>query len=371
MSRITVKGHQGAKFPKQFILLINRPQDVDLLIGLHEKALTKSDLCICFWLAKGCVKRYPEILDRLGESKAVVGQIVSHIGLWRILGKLLKIDAFMSTVETTASPNKLPYIITRLANRVRVPTYTLQHGFETAGLTYYDAVYGPEVKFAAKTVLTWGRVDELPAWVAKETRDKAVAVGYPVTFTARGNFSFAEPADKRPIIGIFDNLHWYRYSESYVESFLCHMEEVARQRSEMRFILRSHPAAIRHRSRELSDRLRSMTNIELAEIIGDVELQMATLWLLSHALGVITTPSTIAFDSALAGVPVAVTGYGINLDSYSPLTTLQDLGDWQRFLGQITEPPEYQQLKLAGMRFLDRVLVPGDAASRILNMMAE
>ncbi len=57
--------------------------------------------------------------------------------------------------------------------------YTLQHGFENVGLSYCDEIQGPDIKFAAKTVFTWGPTEELPPWVEKETRDKSVAVGCP------------------------------------------------------------------------------------------------------------------------------------------------------------------------------------------------
>jgi len=360
--------NQRAEFSKHIVLFINRPQDVDLLVGLHEKALTRNDVCLCFWVSKGCAKRYPKSIGLLSARDAIV-EIVSYSELFKVLKKLIRTDVFLSTVETTFSKDKLPYMITKLANAVQVQTYTLQHGFETAGLTYYDEIHGPEIRFAAKTVLTWGPVAELPAWVDKETRDKAVAVGYPLKVEDGGGFALSTPTDQRPIIGIFDNLHWHRYSKSYISTFLNHLEETARQRSEFRFILRSHPASIRNRSKEMAARLSCMENVELAELLGEVRLQVATQWLLTHALGVITTPSTLALDGAFARVPVALTRYGLDLGYYSPLCCFDNLEDWQRFLNQLTEMTDNQRLKLNGIKFLNRVLVPGDAAHKILNLM--
>ena len=126
---------------------------------------------------------------------------------------------------------------------------TIQHGFENVGLTYRDENQRKAIKFASKTVFTWGLVEELPEWVEKETLNKCVAVGYPRkpgVFTKDSQLKKYE----RPIIGIFDNLHWRRYNEKYVSTFLDHMEETARRRKEFRFILKSHPVSIRKRSKE-------------------------------------------------------------------------------------------------------------------------
>lgn len=100
------------------------------------------------------------------------------------------------------------------------------------------------------------------------------------------------------------------------------------------------------RSRELLARLSSMENVDVADLLGEEETIMTTPWLLSHALGVITTPSTIALDGALAKVPVAVIRYRLDLIYYSPLSLLDNLKDWQRFLDRLTEKSGNSHLKL-------------------------
>jgi len=84
---------------------------------------------------------------------------------------------------------------------------------------------------------------------------------------------------------------------------------------------------------------------------------------------VITTPSTIALDAALAKVPVAVSRYGLDLTYYSPLHLLDDFEDWQRYLDRLTEKSENSILKQNGERFLARVLVKGDPVSKMLSVM--
>ena len=281
----------------------------------------------------------------------------------------MRIDAFLSTVESTTAKRKLPYMITRLANAASVPTYTLQHGFENVGLSYCDEAHGPDVKFAAKTVLTWGPTNELPSWVAKETRDKSIAVGCPNILLASDNDPTVKTGEL-PIIAVFDNLHWDRFDQEYISTFLNHLEEVSEERTSFRFILRSHPASARTRSSELKNRLCAMKRVVVADMAVEEQATLTTPSLMSRALGVITTPSTIALDGALSGVPVAITRYGLNLDYYSPLKLLDNLEDWHSFLDSLIESQAYELLKLNGERFLKRVIVPGDPAEKILDLMA-
>lgn len=355
---------------KRIVLLISRTHDVELLVELHKKAQERKDLSLSFWIVDKCAKRHPKILSELKEKNIYVEMTVSFFQLFKVLNKFMWSDAFLSTVESTTARHKLPHVLTVLANAVGLSTYTMQHGFENVGLTYCDEIHGPEVKFSAKTVFTWGPTEELPAWVEKETRDKAVAVGCPKKLVIAENNPLASRGE-RPIIGIFENLHWHRYDEKYTATFLNHLEEIARQRKEFRFVLKSHPDSIRNRNRELTVRLRSMENVDIADFTEDAEPTLTTPWLLSHALGAITTPSTIALDGALSSLPIAVTRYGLDLNYYTPLYLLDQLEDWHTFLNQLTEESEYRHLKLNGERFLNRVLVSGDPVTKILNLMTE
>ncbi len=145
--------------PQRIVLLISRVIDVELLSGLNKKAQSCKETELTVWVVDKCVKRTPNILTELAEKNFQVGMVVSFPRLCKALSKFMWIDAFLSTVESTTAMHKLPYILTRLANAVGTSTYTMQHGFENVGLSYYDEIHGPDVKFAAKTVLTWGPVE--------------------------------------------------------------------------------------------------------------------------------------------------------------------------------------------------------------------
>ena len=353
--------------PHRIVLLISRPQDVELLIGLHDQARSSKGLTLSIWMLEKCARRFPDVLPMLEEKGVVVDQFVNYGRLLKMPQELMRADGFLSTVESTAAKHKLPYILTRMANTAGIATYTLQHGFENIGLTYRDRIHGPEVKFAARTILTWGPTTELPNWVEKETRDKAIAVGCPKKFAIVENKS-SEKTGERPIVGVFDNLHWHRYDENYRSAFLRDLQAIADQRREFRFILKSHPVSVRKRDKDLAATLRSMDNLEVADLCESGKA-WTTPWLLSKALGVITTPSTIALDGALARVPVAVTRYGLELDYYRPLSLFDSIEDWHGFLDGLTEEVGTGRLKLQGERFVDRVLVSGDPSQKILDLL--
>jgi len=357
------------KIPLRIVLLISRPQDVDLLISLHNKAKNRQDMRVCLWMLKKIDIRFPDVLPELKEKNLVVDQMVSFAGLLRLLSKLMRTHIFLSTVESTADRFKLPYILTKIANAAGISTYILQHGFENIGLSYRDKFHGPDIKFASKTILTWGPREELPAWVGKDTLDKCIAVGCPNQPVLLKNNPTTK-SGKRPIIAVFDNLHWLRYDEKYRSIFLKHLKDISEQRKEFRFILKSHPVSVRKRSKEMTVTLHRLRSVEVVDLLGE-EGKLTTSWLLSQALGVITTPSTIALDGALANAPVAVSRYGLDLTYYSPLCLLDDFKDWQRYLDRLTQKSESSKLKWKSERFLSRVLITGDPVSKILSVMTQ
>ena len=352
------------------VLLITRPQDVDLLMSLHDTLKNKNETKVSVWALEKYVRRYPESFRTLIEKGVDLKQVVNYAQLLKLPKELTQTDCFFNTTECTSVKHKLPFMLTKMANAAGTATYTMQHGFENVGLTYQDEAHRKTIKFASKTVFTWGLVEELPAWVEKETLNKCVAVGFPKKLGVVRKDSQLKK-DDRPIIAIFENLHWRRYDEKYVSTFLDHMEETARRRKEFRFILKSHPVSIRKRSEEFTSRLNNMEAVDIADMLDNGGHELTTPLLLSNALGVITTPSTIALDSALLGAPVAVTRYGLDLSYYAPLSLIDGISDWLTFLDILTNEDKQNHSKLNGERFLTRVVVPGDSATKISDLMTE
>ena len=98
--------------------------------------------------------------------------------------------------------------------------------------------------------------------------------------------------------------------------------------------------------------------------------QWSTPTLLTNALAVVTTPSTIALDAAMAAAPVAVIRYGQDIPYYAyyePLPLLDNARDWHDFLEAVQT--KRAQLKKTSQSFLKRVSLPGNAAEHILNVV--
>jgi hypothetical protein len=93
---------------------------------------------------------------------------------------------------------------------------------------------------------------------------------------------------------------------------------------------------------------------------------------LTEAFAIITTPSTIALDASLAKTPVAVIRCGQTIpyyENYKPLPFLDETKDWQDFLYSILRDPN--SMDPIRKAFLDRVMLPGDAANRILDLVVD
>jgi hypothetical protein len=248
-------------------------------------------------------------------------------------------------------------------------TYTLQHGFENLGLTYRDRRRGSGVTFAAQRVLCWGEVDRLPGRLHPETRGKCVAVGCP-----KRHLEELETAGKpsgKPIISIFEGLHVARFDHRYLTCFFDDLQQTADEFKDFRFILKPHPGIVERRP-EHARRLAALRDIEVLDparprTAGDYP----TPRLLADSVAAVTTPSTIALDAALAGTPAAVTRYRQNLpyyDLYHPLPLLDTGADWRKFLQTIRHSAATARDRTIAFR--DRVMLPGDAAGRILDLIA-
>jgi len=82
---------------------------------------------------------------------------------------------------------------------------------------------------------------------------------------------------------------------------------------------------------------------------------------------VITTPSTVALDAALARKPVAVVAYGMELPAFAPLPLLQSGADWIAF----GSDPQATQGARRRAEFVSRTTRPGVAEAAAVSYMVE
>jgi hypothetical protein len=357
-------------FGKPTVLaLIDLIQDLDILLPLLIAAQQRSDLkfkvCVTDWVIDKS-PRVKNILDSLNLDYFIVMRPAAKLGLQP---SLRGIKALITAAETTAGPHLSAHTLTKRAHRSGILTYTLQHGFENIGLTYFDEVHTPEaIRFASQKILIWGDLDTLSPQVLPETKSRCFPVG------CFKEIDRVKPAIEIPnrrdyLIAIFENLHWHRYNDEYRNRFLADLEKTAIQFPDTTFLIKPH-----HAGQWLTDRYRGQLPEADNLIIADPQdprwEPFTAPAIIQDADGVITTPSTVALDAAQTNCPVAVVGYGLNLAKYEPLPIINAVEDWITFIQKLRTPEGRLASVERSRTFVEKNILPGNAVERVLNSIA-
>lgn len=268
--------------------------------------------------------------------------------------------------ESSASPHSKAHELTKLARRAGLRTYTAQNGLEQPGLTHRDGEFA-NVGYASDTIFTWLAPEGLPVWMPAETRARCVGVGRilgqqvaPDGETLRERMG----VETGPLVTVFENLHWTRYTDGFRKSFVDRLMALAQSRPEVHFLLMPHPAG-RWSAKNISGQ-QLPSNLSLFRPADPKNADISVAHVLAQSDAVITTTSTVALDAAQAGRPVAVVGgEGVSTDSFEGLPVLDTAEAWAEFCGYA----------LSGGRpadtaaFLARSCLEGDAAPRIVDAM--
>ncbi len=268
-----------------------------------------------------------------------------------------------SGADTNTRAHKAGHTLAGRARAQGLASFTLQHGMENIGLTYKDHLHGEEIRFASDTVFTWGSPEGLASWVPQETRAKVVPVGSPKAPPAPAAAPPLQLGHWAAVVGVFENLHWHRFSELYLERCLEDLAAAAAARPETLFLVKPH-----HAGRWLSrrpERLKARPNLLVIDPTDSAWEPHTAPALMARVDRVLTTPSTVALDAARTGRPVAVLGYDLELPLYQPLPIVRRLEDIDAFL----EAPAAQTLPLS-QAFLKRTILPGRADHRIAAAIA-
>ena len=345
------------------LALIDVHQDLDVLLpvllALRARGEVRLRLALTDWL----VTESPRVLNILsanGFSFDVFSREDVRRGDAPLLGG---VDGVLAGAETNVRPHKAGNTLVNRAQARGAPGFTLQHGHENVGLTYRDSHHDEGVRFASRTIFTWCAPEHLAGWVAPETRAAVVAVGSPK--------SVPPPALPTPLnqgrwartVGVFENLHWTRFSEAYREHFARDLEDAAAARPDTLFLIKPHHAGrwmSRHR-----DRIAERANLVVVDPTDSAWEPHTAPALIASVDKVLTTPSTVALDAARTGRPVAVLGYDLDLPLYEPLPILRGGDDLERFLDE--DPDAALRRNEA---FLERARLPGRADHRIAALIA-
>jgi hypothetical protein len=347
------------------LTLIDIHQDLDVLLPVLLALKQRDELELRQVVTDWLVSESPRILNVLaahGFAFEVHARTAVREGEEP---SLEGVDGVLSGADTTARAHKAGHTLARRAEAKGAPTFTLQHGFENIGLTYEDHLHGGDhIRFAAKTIFTWGPLERLADWAVPETRAAALPVGSPKTAPAPAARLNLNQGFWPRTVGVFENLHWHRFSDAYRDAVIQDLQAIAAAHPDTLFIVKPH-----HAGRWLvrnPDRLAERPNLVVIDPTDSAwEPHTAPAFIASVDL-VLTTPSTVAMDAARTGRPVAVLGYDLDLPLYEPLPIVRGLADLEAVLDL-----DDDAYLLANEAFLNRARLPGRADHRIAARIAE
>lgn len=310
--------------------------DLDLIFPFIETQVNSIQFVVIVH-DKLALKR-PDLIRRLSE-RGVTYRIYSE----RFVTKnptavTSRFSALVCPTETNLRPHRFARTLTNLMKNANRRTYTMQHGHENVGLTYSDNIHPiSKVSFESDLIFIWGELNTLLPNIPLETKKKCVPAG----FIRPARYQNLQAAFKLPgkrffkfYFGYFENLHWHRYSENYINSCVRDLEAIIREYPEVLFVVKPHPAG-RWLVERYDGTKPSSENVIIVES-GSQLGQLPIFDLMLSLDAVITTPSTTAVDAAQFGLPIAILEYGMDFHRYEPLYKVKSLVDCRRFIEGIT-----------------------------------
>ena len=345
-------------------------QDLDMILPFIKAIPERDDwdcrICVTDWLIRKS-PRVEKSLDSLGVKYELLFRKGIRIGFQP---NLRGIHALITGAESTLGPHRCAHRITKRANQVGIPTYTLQHGFENIGLTYFDDLQTPQlVRFASQTIFTWGDTSLLSPEALPETVKRCLPAGC-VKEVIPDIPKLEIPGSRDYLIGVFENLHWHRYGDGYRQRFLQDLAETAVCFPQVTFLVKPH-----HAGKWLTERYQGNVpqgeNLVIADPNDPKWEAYTAAALIKYADGVITTPSTVAVDAVRANCPVAVIGYDLDLSNYQPLEIIQSQDNWIGFIKQLLSQEGRLKVWEQSKAFLEKNLIAENAIERIFAVIKQ
>lgn len=341
----------------EILLFFHLPGDVETLGPVLEQACENAWPCR---LRTAATEAFLARSDSraLFEHTGVVPVAVAGESPENWAADFANCSAILTGSETTLKPHRAAHQLTLALKARGVRSYTVQHGYENVGLNYFDAVQGTEVRFASERIFIWGESHCLPALIPKENLAKTCTAGRPA-FRRRPSEAPWPGVSDRIDLAVFENLHWHRFNDAYRRMVLDEIERICQAHPLWRILVKPHP-----QGRWLTQRFKGpqpiANNLIIADPVAPEWSGVTAYAVIARADHVLTTPSTIALDAAQAGKRVAVFSYGLPLPLYTPLPTLENAEDLDKFLAN-------DRAADASRTFVERATIPGDASVRILS----
>ncbi len=346
-------------------VLLGLGQDLDVLLPVIDALRRRRDVRLKVLLAEGLVDRSPRVLKAMIERSIVPYALEREPVLQGDDRAVRGLDALITGAETSLNPHRVPHALTLAAQALGVETYTLQHGIENVGLSYFDDVHDAQVEIAADHILTWADPVRFPSAIPTATRARCRAVGRTSKIEAQVVALPGELAD-RQIVGVFENLHWHRYSEAYRKAFIADVAALARAKPDLTVLVKPHHAG-QFLVKNPGFAEEAPANLVIANPADRRWEPYTAPALIPLCVAVVTTPSTVALDAAELDVPVAVAAYDLTLPAFEGLSQLRCTHDWLSFLAGALADPVGARATAAAFR--DSVRLPGDAAERVVEIV--
>ena len=349
----------------EVLVVLHLVQDLDLALPIILE-LKQREIAVQVVCSHALLKASPRVMKTLSLHQINV-RVVSATEPLASFRFGSRPRALLTVSETNLSPHRFSRALTEAAKVAGIMTATLQHGLENVGLTYSDKIHSIDrVNFAADRIYLWGGLDTLHADVSAATRAKCVAVGCSKVGRDESANLDALIAPEACVIGVFENLHWHRYSEEYRQFFLEGVTSLADQFPSVTFLIKPHHAGLWLTSRYKGDKPVA-SNLIIADPKQAEWERYTAGGLLGRMKAVITSPSTVALDAAARGLPVAVVKGDLDTDTYAPLYTIEQMANWSAFIECVLDESQAPKLKHLSERFVNRMVLEGDAAARLVD----
>lgn len=353
----------------ELVVALNITQDLDLALPIILQA-QRAGISVAAYCNMALVKKSPRLAAASHAHGIALLLLEEDFYLHRSFVFPASVKMLLTASESNLGPHRFTRKLTDAANAQGVFTTTLQHGFENIGLTYDDALQAVDkIDFSAQRIYLWGGLDTLHPKVRPDTRRKCVPMGCPKpAHVARADLGGILPSG-RPVIGVFENLHWARYSDSYRTFFIDNVQRLAHAFPDVVFLVKPHHAGAWLTSRFKGEGLKA-DNFVIADPQSPTWEPFTAPSLMGHLRAIITSPSTVAVDGARQHLPVAVVAHHMALPNYEPLTLIRADADWDAFVRGVLEADVRDAVVERSRQFVrNKLLQDGAAHDHIVSDM--
>lgn len=242
--------------------------------------------------------------------------------------------SLVMTCSESSSPNhSFGRTIVEISSKHLIPSIAIQHGFECIGLHHHpsqDSDYPWGIDIRSDFIASWQPLGKLHS-ISPRTKGTLVPCG-PISLYTRlswladsrkclVNDDQLEKQEKKVInLLICDNSHSPRFRDSKKKKLFGDFLQTITPKKNLICTLRKHPANLRSSNS-------AHGNLRLLE--GEL-----TPYSLKKFDIVITPPSSIAVDAALAGIPVIIWSNSQSDDAinYQPLLCIRDYDEFDHIL---------------------------------------